>query len=318
MIDETMRSAIRNRALELGFDACGFAQAQPLDNEARRLESWLGSNRHGSMEWMERHFEKRVNPEKLHPGTRTILSVIGSYHHPSHLPTDHQNPHGKIAKYARGRDYHKVFKQRLRTLYNWMEEQIGSLEGRIFTDSAPVMDKVWAERAGLGWLGKNGNLLNRTQGSWFLIGEIFLDLEIEPDGPVTDHCGSCTRCLDACPTDAIIEPTVVDATACISYLTIELKDRIPERFQSRMEGWIFGCDICQDVCPWNRKATHGSISDFEPRPKMLNRSADFWRSLSHEEYEELFNGTPVRRASYNKLKGTIEMVLPPSTTRNHP
>ncbi|MEX0594201.1 MAG: tRNA epoxyqueuosine(34) reductase QueG [Balneolaceae bacterium] len=312
MIDEKLRSAIRNRALSLGFDACGFAKAEKLDQEATRLENWLNRNRHGEMTWMERHFDKRIDPTRLHPGTRTVLSVIGSYNHPTHTTADNQTPTGKIAKYARGRDYHKVFKQRLRTLYEWIEENVGSIEGRIFTDSAPVMDKVWAERAGLGWLGKNGNLMNRTQGSWFLIGEILLDLEIEPDGPVTDHCGSCTRCLDACPTDAIIEPYVVDATACISYLTIELKDRIPDRFQEKMDGWIFGCDICQDVCPWNRKAAFGRIEDFHPRENMLHHSADFWQTLSKSEYEELFNGTPVRRASYDKLQGTIEQVLPGS------
>lgn len=316
MNDEKLRSAIRNQALSLGFDACGFAKAEKLDREARQLEAWLNRNLHGEMEWMERHFEKRIDPVRLHPGTRTILSVIGSYHHPTHHTVDKKSPEGKIAKYARGRDYHKVFKQRLRTLYEWIEEHVGAIEGRIFTDSAPVMDKVWAERAGLGWLGKNGNLLNRSQGSWFLIGEILLDLDVASDEPVTDHCGSCTRCLDACPTGAIIEPYVVDATACISYLTIELKERIPERFQEKMEGWIFGCDICQDVCPWNRKALFGQISDFHPRQKMLQHTAGFWQSLSREEYEELFNGTPVRRASYEKLKGTIEMVLPGSAGRS--
>ncbi len=300
---------VRKRALELGFDACGFARAEPLDREARRLEEWLFENRHGSMEWMERHFEKRVDPTRLIPGTRTVISVIGSYHFRENLEYDSKNGPPKIAKYARGRDYHKVFKQRLKKLFESIRSIVGEVSGRVFVDSAPVMDKVWAERAGLGWIGKNSNLLNKSFGSWFLIGEILLDADFRYDSPATDHCGSCTRCIDACPTNAIYEPWRIDSNRCISYLTIELKEQVPDKFRRDLEGWMFGCDICQDVCPWNRNAREGQIDDLRPRKKMLTDDPAFWESLDETKYEELFNGTPVRRAKFPKLKENARITL---------
>jgi epoxyqueuosine reductase len=300
---------VRNRALELGFDACGFAKAETLDKEARRLEEWLSENRQGTMHWMERNFDMRIDPGRLVHGTKSIISVIGSYHFQENLDFDRQDNVPKIAKYARGRDYHKVFKKKLHSLLNWMKDEFGDIHGRAFVDSAPVMDKAWAERAGLGWLGKNSNLLNTTYGSFFLIGEILTDLPFQYDTPVTDHCGSCTRCLDACPTNAIYEPYRIDSNRCISYLTIELKTDIPEEFHRQLEEWMFGCDICQDVCPWNYKAAFGQIQDFEPRKKMMKRSLTFWENLDEESYEYLFNGTPVRRAKYPRFKKNARIIV---------
>lgn len=300
---------VRNRAISLGFDACGFARAEPLSEEARRLEEWLKAGHHGEMTWMERNFEKRIDPTRLLPGTRSIISVIGSYHFPENTAADREQGVPKIAKYARGRDYHRVFKKRLHRLLDYLREEYGDVEGRAFVDSAPVMDKVWAERAGLGWIGKNSNLLNRRYGSFFLIGEILVDLDFEYDHPVTDHCGSCTLCIDACPTDAIRPPYVVDGSRCISYLTIELKSSVPEEFRRSLGEWVFGCDICQDVCPWNRKAKTGRIDDLRPRPELIPESAGEWGELNADQYERLFNGTPVRRARYPKLKENLDYVL---------
>lgn len=301
-------SDVRQKALSLGFDACGFARAEPLDEAARRLEEWLSRGRHGEMHWMEQHFDKRVNPALLVEGTRSIISVIGSYHFPENEELDSSSG-PKIAKYARGRDYHKVFKKRLHQLLDYLGERIGKIHGRAFVDSAPVMDKEWARRAGLGWIGKNSNLLNRSHGSWFLIGELFVDVPFIYDSPVTDHCGSCTRCIDACPTGAIYQPYRVDATRCISYLTIELKDAIPAEYHDGLGEWVFGCDICQDVCPWNRKAETGTIGDLRPRPKMVRDDLSFWKNLSQQEYEELFNGTPVRRARYPRFVENTGIVI---------
>ncbi|MEX0770930.1 MAG: tRNA epoxyqueuosine(34) reductase QueG [Balneolaceae bacterium] len=299
---------IRRKAHSLGFDACGFARAEKLDREAVRLESWLNNGQHGTMQWMENHFDKRVDPTRLVPGAKSVISVLGSYHFERNLEYDRHSGVPKIAKYARGRDYHKVFKKKLFKLFGSIKKDIGDVNGRVFVDSAPVMDKVWAERAGLGWIGKNSNLLNKEFGSFFLIGEMILDLECVYDGPVTDHCGTCTKCMDACPTNAIHEPYRIDSNRCISYLTIELKDRIPEEIQQEMGEWMFGCDICQDVCPWNSKAKKGQIQDLRPRDKMFIRDPDFWEKITEQQYEDLFNGTPVRRAKYPKFKDNAEFV----------
>ncbi|MEX0994255.1 MAG: tRNA epoxyqueuosine(34) reductase QueG, partial [Balneolaceae bacterium] len=299
---------IRRKAYTLGFGACGFARAEPLDREAYRLESWLKDGRHGSMHWMENHFDKRVNPTKLVPGAKSIISVLGSYHFEKNLEYDRQFGVPKIAKYARGRDYHKVFKQKLFKLFDFIIEEIGDVHGRVFVDSAPVMDKVWAERAGIGWIGKNSNLLNKEHGSFFLIGEIILNLECVYDTPGTDHCGTCTKCIEACPTDAIHEPYRIDSNRCISYLTIELKEKIPQEYHQAMGEWMFGCDICQDVCPWNRKAKNGQIEDLFPRDKMFIRDPQYWEEITEEQYENLFNGTPVRRAKYPKFKENATIV----------
>jgi epoxyqueuosine reductase len=258
---------------------------------------------------MENHFDKRVDPARLVPGTKSIISVIASYHFPENLAFDRIPDVPKIAKYARGRDYHKVFKKRLHKLLNFIRDEYGDIQGRAFVDSAPVMDKAWAEKAGLGWIGKNSNLLNRTFGSFFLIGEILVDLDFEYDAPATDHCGSCTLCIDACPTDAIYKPYQVDGSRCISYLTIELKNHVPVEWQKDIGEWAFGCDICQDVCPWNRKAAYGSISDLKPRDKILINDRKKWKDLDEELYNDLFEGMAVRRAKFPVFKKNLEIVL---------
>ena len=289
---------VRQKALELGFDLCGFARAEPLDKEAFRLEKWLNQNLHGTMGWMENYFDKRTDPTRLVPGAKSVVSVLAGYRFRENEFYDQQQGVPKIAKYARGRDYHKVFKNRLKKLFFYTKELVGEVEGRFFVDSAPVMDKAWAKRAGLGWIGKNSNLLNKEFGSWFLLGEMIIDVPFVYDGPETDHCGSCTRCIDACPTDAIHEPYRVDSNRCISHLTIELKETMSEEFEQKIGEWIFGCDICQDVCPWNRNARYGQIDDLRPRQQILQPPVKSWSSVEEEKFHSIFEGSTVRRASY--------------------
>lgn len=293
---------VRKRAFELGFDDIGFSKAGPLNDEAFRLEEWLNQNLHGSMTWMENHFEKRIDPTKLVPGSKSVISLIVSYRFQENEIHDLKSHQPRIAKYARGRDYHKVLKKKLKLLYKYIEELVGNINGRFFTDSAPVMDKAWARRSGLGWIGKNSNLLNKKAGSWFLIGEIILDVPFIYDTPVTDHCGSCTACIDACPTNAIHEPYRIDSNRCISYLTIELKESIPESFKNQMSGWMFGCDICQDVCPWNKNAAYGNEEELRPRSHLLNPPLNKWSEINKEQFETLFIGSPVKRAGFKKFR----------------
>lgn len=293
-----LTNKIRSKARELGFSGCGFSKAAPLDKEAFRLEQWLNQNLHGSMGWMENHFEKRIDPTLLVPGAKSVVSVIAGYRFEKNEVHDKTAKGPKIAKYARGRDYHKVFKNRLKKLFNYLKEEVGDIEGRYFVDSAPVMDKAWAQRSGLGWLGKNGNLLNKSHGSWFLIGEMIVDVPFVYDGPVTDHCGTCTRCMDACPTNAIHEPYRIDSRRCISYLTIELKEKMAPEFEELIGEWVFGCDICQDVCPWNRNAAMGQIDDLKPRERVINTPPTQWSQLNEKKFEKIFEGSAVRRAGY--------------------
>lgn len=299
LFDSTYK--VRQKALELGFDACGFSKAGPLDDEAFRLEQWLNQNLNSSMGWMSNHFDKRIDPTKLVPGAKSVVSVIMSYRFHENEIHDLSTQFPKIAKYARGRDYHKVFKGRLKQLFNFTKEIIGNVEGRIFVDSAPVMDKAWAQRSGLGWLGKNGNLLNKKSGSWFLIGEMIIDVPFHYDAPITDHCGSCTACIDACPTHAIHEPYRIDSSRCISYLTIELKEKIPNDLRELTSGWMFGCDICQDVCPWNRDAAYGHVEDLKPRKDVLLPPIKQWSDLREDQFDSIFNGSAVRRAGFEKF-----------------
>lgn len=299
---------VREEVLRLGFNDCGFARAGRLEKEERRLREWLNQDRHGKMGWMENHFEKRVDPTRLVPGSKSVVSVIGSYFHPDHEKQMQQKNKPKIAKYAQGRDYHKVYKKKLKKLFAFTRDLLGGLEGRVFVDSAPVLDKAWAVRSGLGWMGKNSNILNKNIGSFFFIGEMIVDVEFNYDTPVTDHCGSCTRCIDACPTNAIYEPYRVDATRCISYLTIELKEQIPEEHRNDLGEWMFGCDICQDVCPWNRDAKYGEMEDLFPREKLQNRNVDFWEELDLKQYNELFEGSAIRRAKFEKYKDNAAAV----------
>jgi len=305
-LDKTEK--IRNKALDLGFDACGFAKARRLEKEERRLEEWLKQDRHGEMSWMEKYFDKRVDPTRLVPGSKSVVSVIASYFDKRHkeLMDDHKHP--QIAKYAQGRDYHRVFKKKLKKLFNYTRELVGDITGRVFVDSAPVLDKAWAVKAGIGWLGKNSNVLNKKAGSFFLIGEMITDVEFSYSTQKTDHCGTCTRCIDACPTNAIYEPYQVDSTKCISYFTIELKDEIPEEFRKDIGEWLFGCDICQDVCPWNDDVIFSKIDDFKPREYLLDKDIDYWKELDINQYDELFRGSALRRAKFEKFKHNARVV----------
>ncbi len=299
---------VREEALRLGFDGCGFSKATRLEKEERRLEEWLNQGRHGTMSWMENHFDKRVDPTKLVPGAKSVVSVIGSYFHPDHERQQKQKGIPRIAKYAQGRDYHKVYKGKLKKLFNFTRELVGDIHGRIFVDSAPVLDKTWAVRSGLGWMGKNTNILNREIGSFFFIGEMIIDVDFLYSTQVTDHCGSCTKCIDACPTNAIYEPYRVDSNKCISYLTIELKEQIPQKHRDDLGEWMYGCDICQDVCPWNRDAKYTGMDDLYPRDKILGHEIDFWKELDNEMYDELFEGSAIRRARFEKYKDNVAAV----------
>jgi len=307
---------VRAKATELGFQGCGFSKAQHLEEESIHLEDWLHKGLHGEMKWMENHFEKRTDPRILMPGSKSVLSLFLSYNFEMNHEIDHRSDAPKVAKYARGRDYHKVIKKKLLHLIDYLKEEIGDVQARAFVDSAPVMDKAWAVRSGLGWLGKNGNILNKQSGSWILLGEIISDVEFVYDGPTTDHCGSCTRCMDACPTQAITQPSVIDSRKCISYLTIELKEQIPKEFHHSMKGWAFGCDICQDVCPWNRKSYFGQTDDLKPKPIFSVHQYDYWERLTKEQFTETYKGTPLMRSGFDKMKENVTIARLSSNSTN--
>ncbi len=299
-----LKRLVIEKSRDLGFEQVGFAKAQALTVEAKNLERWLNGGMHGTMAWMEGHFDKRIDPTKLVEGAKTVISVTLQYH-PGQLVWPENTP--RISTYALGDDYHDVVRAKLTALYDFIREQVGDINGRVFTDSAPVMDKAWAARSGLGWLAKNGNLLNRALGSWFFIGEIILDVDFEPDPPTTDHCGSCTRCIDACPTQAIVMPQVIDARKCISYLTIEYRESIPEEYHKGIGEWMYGCDVCQDVCPWNRKAPMSNEPAFEPRKEILEMTAEGWRKLDVDTFKKLFKGSAVKRTKYSGLVRNISL-----------
>ncbi len=296
---------IKHKAKDLGFLSCGIAKASFLSEEAPKLEQWLQQGRHGKMTYMENHFDKRLDPTLLVPGAKSVVSLLLNYHS-EEKQSDPEAP--KISTYAYGQDYHTVIKEKLTQLMLYLREEIGEIEGRVFVDSAPVMDKAWASRSGLGWVGKNTNLISKQVGSFFFIAELIIDLQLEYDFPVADHCGSCTACIDSCPTEALTAPYQIDGSKCISYATIELKESIPETFKDKMEGWAFGCDICQTVCPWNRFASPHQEPAFQPKEELLALTAKDWQELTEETFKKVFQKSAVKRAKFSGLKRNIKFL----------
>ncbi|MDQ3049189.1 MAG: tRNA epoxyqueuosine(34) reductase QueG [Bacteroidota bacterium] len=298
-------SLIKAEAKRLGFDYCGISKAEFLEEEAPRLENWLNNNMHGQMSYMQNHFDKRLDPRLLVPGARSVISLLLNYY-PSEKQEDPDAP--RVSKYAYGKDYHLVIKEKLNLLLEFIKTNIGEVDGRAFVDSAPVLDKAWAKKSGVGWIGKHSNLINKESGSFFFIAELITDLELEADGPIKDYCGTCTRCMDACPTDAIIAPYVVDGSKCISYFTIELKENIPQEVKGKFNNWAFGCDICQDICPWNRFSKPHTEKHFEPTPELLGMKKRDWEELTEETFKRVFKDSAVKRTKFNGLKRNIEFL----------
>lgn len=297
---------VKRIARELGFSFCGISKAVFLEEEAPRLEDWLNRNYQGKMSYLENNFDKRLDPTKLVEGAKSVISLVYNYFPEKDLAEENGF---KIAKYAYGKDYHFVIKDKLKTFFQMIRENVDQdLNGRVFVDSAPVHERAWAAKSGLGWIGKNSLLLNKQMGSFFFLAEIISDLELMPDGPVKDHCGTCTRCIDACPTDAIPQPYVIDANKCISYLTIELKDELPTGFEGDMENWIFGCDICQDVCPWNRFSTPHQEEAFQPHESLGEMKKHNWQELTEETFRVIFKNSAVKRTKYKGLMRNIDYI----------
>lgn len=297
---------IKRKATELGFLYCGIAQAMPLEEDARRLERWLNKGLHGTMTWMERYFEMRIDPSKLVPGARSVITLALNY-----FPEARQHPAApRISKYAWGEDYHTVIRSKLNMLLEYMQERFGAVNGRGFVDSAPVLERSWAVKSGIGWVGKNGNLITKQQGSFFFLATIICDLEMDYDSPFAhDYCGTCTRCIDECPTDAILPGKVVDGSRCISYFTIELKDAlIPEEFKGKFDNWMFGCDVCQDVCPWNRFSKPTTETTFNPLPELLNLTTREWEQMSEDTFRKLFRHSPLKRSKWSGIQRNLHFI----------
>ena len=297
---------IKSEALSVGFLSCGISKAEFLSEEATKLENWLKSGFNGEMSYMERNFDKRLDPRLLVPGCKSVISLLFNYYTKKKPKKDHEP---KISSYAYGKDYHLVVKDKLRELLLRINNLVGDVNGRVFVDSAPVMDRVWAKKSGLGWIGKNTNLISKKTGSFFFIAELILDLELEYDHPTTDHCGSCTACIDSCPTNALATPYQIDATKCISYATIELKNNIPDSFKDNMRGWIFGCDICQDVCPWNRFSKNHNEPSFKDKKNITDMSKSQWEDLTKDVFDEVFKDSPIQRTGYNGIKRNIDFAF---------
>ena len=295
---------IKKEAKRLGFLSCGISKAEFLEDEAPRLENWLNKNMHGEMSYMTNHFDKRLDPTLLVPGSKSVVSLLLNY-----FPEENQtNETYKISKYAYGEDYHFVIKDKLKQLLNFIQNEIGEVHGRAFTDSAPVLDKSWAAKSGLGWIGKHSNLITKSSGSFYFIAELIIDLELDYDYAVTDHCGSCTACIDACPTQAITEPYVVDGSKCISYFTIELKNEIPSDMKGKFDDWMFGCDICQDVCPWNRFSKPHKEPLFNSSKELLTMSKKEWEEITEEVFQKTFEKSAVKRTKYSGLIRNINFL----------
>lgn len=300
-----LTKTLKEEALRLGFSFCGISKAEFLEEEAPRLENWLKQNLHGEMQYMENYFDKRLDPTILVEGSRSVISLMFNYY-----PKEHQREDSfKISKYAYGEDYHHVIKNKLKELTQFLTDEIGEINVRVFTDSAPVLDRAWAKKSGLGWIGKNAMLIHPKQGSFFFLAEIILDVELDYDGPIKDYCGTCNACVRACPTEAILPNKVIDGSKCISYFTIELKNEIiPTEVKGKFENWMFGCDICQDVCPWNRFSTPNQEPLFSANPKLLNYSKQEWTELTAEIFSEIFKHSPVKRTKFEGLKRNIKFL----------
>lgn len=296
---------IKSESKRLGFDYCGISKANFLEEEAPRLENWLNKNMHGQMSYMQNHFDKRLDPRLLVPGARSVISLLLNYF-PPEVQQSETAP--KVSKYAYGEDYHFVIKEKLNHLLEFIKENIGDVDGRAFVDSAPVLDKAWAKKGGLGWIGKNSNLINKESGSFYFIAELIVDLELEEDGPIKDYCGTCTRCIDACPTNAIIEPYVVDGSKCISYFTIELKENIPAEVKGKFNNWVFGCDICQDVCPWNSFSKPNTEKYFQPNAELMGMTKSDWEELTEVTFKRVFKNSAVKRTKFIGLKRNIDFI----------
>jgi len=299
---------IKSFAANLGFNYCGIAKAQVLNDDARRLESWLSKGMHGSMQYMENHFDLRVDPSKLVPGAKSVITLLLNYFPEQQQPETAP----KISKYAFGKDYHEVIRNKLKFFLQQIKEQVGEVHGRGFVDSAPVLERAWAQKAGIGWIGKNGNLINKQSGSFFFIATLIIDLELMYDDVFAkDYCGTCTKCIDNCPTDAILPDKVIDGSKCISYFTIELKDAlIPDSMKGKFDNWMFGCDVCQDVCPWNRFSKPASEIEFTPIPEILNFSTNDWEELTEESFKTIFANSALKRSKFSGLKRNLKFIQP--------
>jgi epoxyqueuosine reductase len=297
---------IKSLGQDAGFLYVGISEAKPLDDEARKLEQWLAAGRHGKMAYMERYFDMRTNPQKLVEGAKSVVTLLFNYHNPN-SPQPSGAP--KVSQYAYGEDYHQVIKDKLRGMVACIKAEIGEVNGRVFVDSAPVMEKAWAVHSGAGWMGKHTNVIHPKHGSWFFLAELILDLPLLPDGPIKDYCGTCTRCIDACPTGAIFAPYQLDASRCISYLTIELRDaELPETFRGRMEGWAFGCDICQEVCPWNRFAEKHNEPRLEPNSNWGKMEKEAWLEMTEDVFRQVFRKSAVKRTKFSGWKRNVSFI----------
>lgn len=302
---EKYSAFIKAKAKKFGFQDCGISKAEFLEADAKPLENWLKSNYHGEMSYMENHFDKRLDPTLLVEGSRSVISLSYNYFPSESLLT---NDNFKISKYAYGEDYHEVIKAILREMVQELQQEIGDFQFRIFTDSAPVLERSWARKSGIGWVGKNANLITKQKGSFFFLAEIICDLDLQADSATTDHCGSCTKCIDACPTDAIVNDRVIDGSKCISYATIELKNEIPDTFKNNMEDWMFGCDICQDVCPWNRFSAPTLEEKFKPNAHLKSFHKEDWKEITQELFSEIFRKSPVKRTKFAGLQRNISFL----------
>lgn len=306
MTSQAHSNLVKQLASELGFEHCGIAKAMFLDEDAKRLESWLNNSFHGNMQYMENYFDLRVDPTKIVPGAKSVITLLKNYY-----PAQQSNSETpKISKYAWGKDYHEVIRQQLKEFLFRLQEKIGTINGRGFVDSAPVLERSWATKSGLGWIGRNGNLITKQSGSFFFIATLIVDIELEYDDPFAkDYCGSCTRCIDACPTGAILDNKVINGSKCISYYTIELKDAlIPQEMQGKFDNWMFGCDVCQDVCPWNRFSKPNTEPAFTPIPEILNLSTSEWESMTEEQFKQTFKDSPLKRTKWKGIQRNLKFI----------